>query len=92
MAASEKELSALHNELTDKLREAIKGDPVIDGDGNLAGFKANSAALNVARQFLKDNNIQATAENKGLKNLIADLPDFGSSPELINFSAYQRKG
>lgn len=49
--ASKDELNALHDKLATVLKEALD---VRDEDGNL-----NASMLNVARQFLKDNGIEA---------------------------------
>lgn len=76
--ASEGELSGLHSELALLLKQAIQPD----GEG-----KINSAALNVARQFLKDNNITSTPDSKPMKDLVDNLPTFEDNPGLA--SAYR---
>lgn len=61
--ADEKELGSLHGALAKILREQIELEP-------------SPALLNVARQFLKDNKIEAIgAEGSPLHDL-ADLPVF----------------
>jgi hypothetical protein len=58
-----KQLTELHSLLAEKLLEKVK-DP-----------ECKSADLNVARQFLKDNNIDAVpVEGSPLDNLIEELP------------------
>ena len=45
---------------------------------------AKSADLNVARQFLKDNNIDAvTTEYSPLKNLIEELPFDAKDKQVV---------
>ena len=51
MAASKESLEALHTAIADKLTESIESMP--------AGEKGLAALLNVARQFVKDNGIEA---------------------------------
>ncbi len=56
-------LSQLHQELAAKLLERVR-DP-----------KVKSSDLNVARQFLKDNGIDAIpVDNSPLKKLMEELP------------------
>lgn len=60
---TEKKLSELHNQLTDKLLEKIR-DPEV-----------KASDLNVARQFLKDNNIDCSpTENNSIGKLAEELP------------------
>jgi hypothetical protein len=59
----EKKLSELHNQLTDKLLERIR-DPEV-----------KASDLNVARQFLKDNNIDCVpTETNSIGKLAEELP------------------
>lgn len=63
MNEKEKKLSDLHEKLTDVLLDKIR-DPEV-----------KASDLNVARQFLKDNGIDAVpVENSNLSNLAAELP------------------
>ena len=56
-------LSQLHQELAAKLLERVR-DP-----------KVKSSDLNVARQFLKDNGVDAIpVDNSPLKKLMEELP------------------
>jgi hypothetical protein len=60
---TEKKLSDLHNKLTDTLLERIR-DPEV-----------KASDLNVARQFLKDNNIDcAPTETNSIGKLAEELP------------------
>lgn len=70
--ASEDFLGALHNKLAEILTEEIS-KTVVDKDGNVV---RPAAVLNVARQFLKDNNITSTLDNKPMKDLVEALPSF----------------
>lgn len=62
--ASEEKLSALHEALADVLAERLR-DPEV-----------TPAFLNVARQFLKDNNIDSVVEEGNPMDLLAkaELP------------------
>jgi hypothetical protein len=72
--ADEKALAGLHGKLADVLKEALDQE-YIDPDTG-AKLPPPAAILNVARQFLKDNKIEAVAaEGSPLHNL-ADLPVF----------------
>ena len=60
---TEKKLSELHNKLTDVLLDKIRDPDVKASD------------LNVARQFLKDNNIDcAPTESNNMAKLAEELP------------------
>ncbi|MDE3021843.1 MAG: hypothetical protein KGI54_08290 [Pseudomonadota bacterium] len=90
--ATEETLSNLHAELAEALKEAIQPEPIVDREtGEVIGKKRNPAALNVARQFLKDNGIQALPEsNKGLQGLVEELPDFESTADIISLKEYMK--
>ena len=63
MNTKEEILNELHSELTQKLLEKVR-DP-----------DCKASDLNVARQFLKDNGIEADPnEDSPLKDLIKELP------------------
>lgn len=74
-SASEESLEELHKTLADTLAAAIKSS------------EANASILNVARQFLKDNNIQAVpvagSPLTKLKSAVEALPfeGAGDAPE-----------
>jgi len=60
---TEKKLSKLHEQLTEVLLEKVR-DPEV-----------KSADLNVARQFLKDNNVDCIpSENNSMSKLAEELP------------------
>lgn len=66
-------MEALHAKLAEVLAEGLK--PQIDPETGET-LPPNAAILNVARQFLKDNKVEALVEsNKPLQSL-ADLPVF----------------
>lgn len=63
--ATEEALGELHGAIAKKLKERIESGEV------------TAAELSVARQFLKDNYIQADAgKNEGLQGLADALPEF----------------
>ena len=67
------QLSQLHKELAEKLLERVR-DP-----------KVKSSDLNVARQFFKDNGIDAIpVDNSPLKKLMEELPFNDNKPIKIN--------
>ena len=72
--ADEKSLAGLHGKLAEVLKEALEQDYTDPDTGQK--LPPPAAILNVARQFLKDNKIEAiAAEGSPLHNL-ADLPVF----------------
>ena len=67
-----KKLTELHNLLAEKLLDKVK-DP-----------DCKSADLNVARQFLKDNNIDAVpVEDSPLRKLIEELPFDAKDKQVV---------
>ena len=67
----DKKLKDLHAVLTDELLKRIK-DP-----------EAKASDLNVARQFLKDNGIEAIpVDNSPLKSLVDELP-FDTEDDIV---------
>ncbi len=72
--ADEKALGGLHGKLAEVLKDAISQDYGIDQDGNK--IPPPAAILNVARQFLKDNKIEAVAAQGSPLGDLADLPIF----------------
>jgi hypothetical protein len=72
--ADEKSLAGLHGKLAEVLKEALEQE-YLDPDSGIK-LPPPAAILNVARQFLKDNKIEAvSAVGSPLHNL-ADLPVF----------------
>ena len=66
-----KQLKELHEVLAEELLKRVK-DP-----------EAKASDLNVARQFLKDNGIEAIpTDNSPLKSLVDELP-FNSEEEIV---------
>ena len=72
--ADEKALSGLHGKLAEILQEAISQDYGTDDMG--VKVPPPAAILNVARQFLKDNKIEAVAAPGTPLHDLADLPVF----------------
>jgi hypothetical protein len=80
--ATEDKLDSLHGALAQELTTRIKdGDKVvelIDCDGHVQEHEktvpVGANILSVARQFLKDNHIEAGADNKPLADLVDSLP------------------
>lgn len=72
--ADEKALGELHGVLASVLKEAISKDYFDPDTGEKAPPPA--AILNVARQFLKDNKIEAIAAQGSPLHSLADLPIF----------------
>ena len=71
---SDKKLKELHTILAEKLLERVR-DP-----------DCKASDMNVARQFLKDNNIDAIpVDNSPLGKLMKELPfDIPKKPEITN--------
>lgn len=72
--ADEKALGGLHGKLAEVLKEALSQE-YIDPDTG-AKLPPPAAILNVARQFLKDNKIEAVAVEGSPLHSLADLPVF----------------
>ena len=71
--ADEKALGSLHGKLAEVLTEALSQD-FTDPETGLSMPPA--AILNVARQFLKDNKIEAIAASGSPLGDLSDLPVF----------------
>ena len=71
--ADEKALGGLHGKLAEVLKDALSQE-YLDDQGNPSPPPA--AILNVARQFLKDNKIEAIAAQGSPLHDLADLPIF----------------
>ncbi len=72
--ADEKALGSLHGKLADVLTEAL-GKEYVDPETGIK-MAPPAAILNVARQFLKDNKIEAVAVQGSPLQTLADLPVF----------------
>lgn len=73
MSSQKEIMEMLHKVLAEQLLERIK-DP-----------EAKASDLNVARQFLKDNNIDGLAtEGSPLGNLVSILPNFNDDDSDIS--------
>lgn len=72
--ADEKALGSLHGKLAEVLQQAITEDYGTDEEGRK--IPPPAAILNVARQFLKDNKIEAVAAPGTPLSDLADLPVF----------------
>jgi hypothetical protein len=74
-AASKEAMQKLHallaEEFTKILREGVRAK---DEEGNLVILTPTPAQLNVVRQFLKDNDIQAAMTSKAMKSIVDSLP------------------
>jgi hypothetical protein len=72
--ADEKALGSLHGKLAEVLKDALSQD-YVDPDTGVK-LPPPAAILNVARQFLKDNKIEAIAAEGSPLGDLADLPVF----------------
>jgi hypothetical protein len=72
--ADELALGGLHGKLAEVLKDAISQDYGLDDQG--VKVPPPAAILNVARQFLKDNKIEAVAAPGTPLHDLADLPVF----------------
>ncbi len=74
--ATVNDLGELHGIIARTLRDQIKDGVTIEGkDGSLQMISAPASVLNVARQFLRDNNIECDgSNNEDIKGLVEDLP------------------
>jgi hypothetical protein len=81
--ASKAALERLHAALAETLRVAIEeGIQVVDKEGNVSTATAPAAYLKEAREFLKDNKIEAVAvAGSPLSRLAAVVPFPGETHE-----------
>jgi hypothetical protein len=91
MAASKEIMAALHEALAAEFVDLLKnGVTCYDKDGNAYQRKANASELNVIRQMLKDNGIEAELTNsKPLQSVVAGLP-FEGEAEIHQFPTSAR--
>jgi len=79
--ASQALMEKLHGVLAKELSDAItNGVEEMTKDGELVRVKAPSALLSVARQFLKDNHIEAGVGNSDLSDLEKAMNDMNELP------------
>lgn len=78
--ATVKALGNLHARLAEVLTDSLQDQ--YDADGNK--LPPNAAILNVARQFLKDNKIEAVPAKGSPLGTLADLPVF--EDETYNYT------
>lgn len=82
--ADEQSLVGLHGRLAEVLKDALQDQ--YDKESG-AKLPPNAAILNVARQFLKDNKIEAVPAKKTPLGELADLPVFeDESYQTSNFT------
>lgn len=76
-----KDLGSLHGILARTLKDQIiNGITTVSKDGTIEQISAPASVLNVARQFLRDNNIECLgANNEDIKGLVEELP-FDETP------------
>jgi hypothetical protein len=79
--ADEQALGSLHGKLAEILKDAISQD-YIDPDTGMK-LPPPAAILNVARQFLKDNKIEAIAAEGSPLAGLADLPVFDDETTVV---------
>jgi hypothetical protein len=78
-------LNKLMDAVVDVLLDQVEnGSNEVTKDGEVIKVPASAAILNVARQFLKDHNIQPSKNNEKVKGLIASLPFDDSVPSRPN--------
>tara|TARA_R110000803_G_scaffold27989_2_gene65040 strand:- start:2785 stop:3048 length:264 start_codon:yes stop_codon:yes gene_type:complete len=71
-----KELGALHGLIARTLTDQVKnGITQVSKDGTVEQVSAPASVINVARQFLRDNNIECMGvNNDDIKSLVEGLP------------------
>jgi len=75
------DLGDLHGLLTKVIKDQVEnGTTVVTKDGDIVKVSANSATLNVARQFLKDNGIECLGSNNKEMNDLAEALPFDETP------------
>ena len=69
-----KDLGNVFDDFVETLADIAKnGEEEVTKDGDVVRIKPKAATLGVIRQFLKDQNITASPEHKGIKKLL-DVP------------------
>jgi hypothetical protein len=83
--ASLSDLQELHGTLARQLLKMVTaGQVVINEDGLPVVISPTPAVMNVVRQFLKDNNIQAKLDNNEDLQELKDVLPFNDSPTHAN--------
>jgi hypothetical protein len=83
-AAKSKEMGALHDQLAKELRDLIKNGEEVTVRGKTKKVKASAAILNVARAFLKDNNVlcdDGMDPTQPMVDLATELKEFNKEEE-----------
>lgn len=86
MTASTETMAALHEALAKDLADRLRnGEQVVTKDGEVVTVKPPAATLNVVRQFLKDNGIEAIAtRGSPMQDLIDSIPmDDEDQPKVV---------
>lgn len=74
-ATTKEDMNDLHQLLAKEFRNMlVNGVKARDDEGNVVTLTPSSAQLNVIRQFLKDNDIQAAMTSKHMKGIVDNLP------------------
>ena len=76
-----KDLGDLHGIIARTLKDQLlNGVTTVSKDSTIEQISAPASVLNVARQFLRDNNIECLgANNEDIKGLVEELP-FDETP------------
>jgi hypothetical protein len=89
-AATSKAMGALHDQLAQELCDLIKNGEEIEMRGKKVRRKASAAVLNVARGFLKDNNVtcdegsRPTGPIVDLEKALDELNEDDGAPTFTN--------
>lgn len=89
-AAKEKSLASLHTELATKLADLIRNGKDVTVGGETRKVPVGAATLNVARAFLKDNDISCDPDNpRAVGDLAEAIDEFthaedGELPKFTN--------
>lgn len=87
MAASKDLMERIHEALATEIAKMLdEGVITKDDEGNIVKLSPTPAMINVIRQFLKDNNIEAdVSKNKALQSVVAGLPFEGAGENVHAF-------
>lgn len=82
-------IAQIHDALADELCTQLEPLEVTADDGTVTKVRASASVLNVARQFLKDNGIDALADEgtgklAGLASKVSDYVKQAQDEELAN--------